>query len=157
MKRWCLYFSLHLPVMLISDYLSRIKELHRGKDRSTQPSVDGLFCTQSKQHQLCYALFSLSIDHKMTCQICNREKVSSAEKILFIRCQLNGPAASEPHREHVLACSRHTSFMNAFAFLSTFPFKNRERSYMWCGLIGVQNRCQSTVWMKNLYYCALAR
>lgn len=147
-----------LPVTLTSDYMSRIKELHRGKNTSNQPSVDGLLCTQSKQYQLCYALFDLSIDHKKTLQmckwlICNREKVSWAEKLLFIQCQLNGPAASEPCCECALVCSQHKSFMNAFAFKYMFPFlkkQAKELHVVW------PYRCECTIrmGMENLCYCA---
>lgn len=75
---------------------------------------------------------------------------------MFIQCQWNGLAASEPHHEPVLVCSQHKSFMNILAFKSLLPFKNRQRSCMRCGLIDVQNRCKCTIWMgmKSLSYCA---
>lgn len=64
----------------------------------------------------------------------------SWEDLFFVQCQLNGPAASEPHCEHVLVCSQHKSFMNLFAFKSMLPLKNRQRSCMRCGPTGVQSR-----------------
>lgn len=128
---------------------------YRGKDTSNPPSVDSLLCAQSKQHQLCCALFSLRTEHKIALwmsKYVQHRKGSRAENFLIIQHQLNGLAASEPHPEHVLFVLPTNPLWTPLPPRPCFLLKTGKG--VGCG-VAAQNRCEGTIWrgLEELSYC----